>query len=38
MEWHAPELKPFTDGHGDMFQYNGTFADYLKAVVDPSAI
>ncbi len=32
MEWNAPELKPFTDGRADIFVYNGTFDDYVKAV------
>ena len=31
MEWNAPELKPFTDGRTDIFVYNGSFDDYLKA-------
>ena len=33
MEWNAPELKPFTDGRTDIFVYNGTFDDYVKAVL-----
>jgi len=33
MEWNAPELKPFIDGRADIFVYNGTFNDYVKAVV-----
>ena len=32
MEWNAPELKPFIDGREDIFIYNGTFDDYMKAV------
>ena len=32
MEWNAPELKPFIDGRVDIFVYNGTFDDYVKAV------
>ena len=32
MEWNAPELKPFMDGRTDIFVYNGTFDDYVKAV------
>jgi len=32
MEWNAPELKPFIDGRADIFVYNGTFDDYVKAV------
>jgi hypothetical protein len=32
MEWNAPGLKPFTDGRADLFVYNGTFGDYVKAV------
>lgn len=32
MEWNAPELKPFIDGRTDIFVYNGTFDDYVKAV------
>ena len=32
MEWNAPELKPFIDGRGDIFIYNGTFDDYNRAV------
>jgi hypothetical protein len=26
-------LKPFTDGRADIFVYNGTFDDYIKAVM-----
>jgi len=33
MEWNAPELKPFMDGRTDIFVFNGTFNDYLKAVL-----
>ena len=33
MEWNAPQLKPFIDGRFDIFVYNGTFDDYIKAVV-----
>ena len=33
MEWTAPELKPFTDTRADVFVYNGTFDDYVKAVM-----
>jgi len=32
MEWNSPELKPFIDGRADIFVYNGTFDDYVKAV------
>lgn len=32
MEWNAPELKPFVDGRTDIFVYNGTFDDYVKAL------
>ncbi len=32
MEWNAPQLKPFVDGRADIFVYNGTFDDYIKAV------
>ncbi|MGA2905927.1 MAG: hypothetical protein ABSD98_19040 [Candidatus Korobacteraceae bacterium] len=32
MEWTAPELKPFTDSRADIFVYNSTFDDYIKAV------
>ena len=32
MELNTPELKPFTDGRADIFVYNGTFDDYVKAV------
>ena len=32
MEWNAPALKPFIDGRGDIFIYNGIFADYVSAV------
>ena len=32
MEWTAPDLKPFTDSRADIFVYNGTFDDYIKAV------
>jgi hypothetical protein len=31
MEWNTPELKPFVDGRSDIFVYNGTLDDYLKA-------
>jgi hypothetical protein len=31
MEWNAAELKPFIDGRWDIFVYNGTFYDFLKA-------
>ena len=30
MEWHARDLKPFTDGRADIFVYNGTFDDHVK--------
>jgi hypothetical protein len=33
MEWNAPALKPFIDGRADIFVYNGTFDDYVKAVL-----
>jgi hypothetical protein len=32
MEWRAAALKPFIDGRGDIFIYNGIFDDYTKAV------
>lgn len=32
IEWNAPEFKPFIDGRTDIFVYNGTMEDYLKAV------
>ena len=32
MEWKAPELKTFIDSRADIFVYNGTFDDYVKAV------
>jgi hypothetical protein len=32
MEWNAPELKPFIDGRGDIFIYNGILNDYSGAV------
>ncbi len=32
MEWNVPELKPFIDGRGDIFVYNGTLDDYEAAV------
>ena len=32
MEWNAPALKPFIDGRGDIFIYNGIFDDYVSAV------
>jgi hypothetical protein len=32
MKWNTPELKPFTDGHGEIFIYNGIFYDYVRAV------
>jgi len=31
MEWNTPELKPFTDGRADIFVYNGTFDDHVRA-------
>jgi hypothetical protein len=33
MEWNAPQLKIFIDGRADIFVYNGTFDDHLKAVL-----
>jgi|SRR5271157_338081 len=33
MEWTTPELKPFTDSRADIFVHNGTFDDYVKAVL-----
>ena len=33
MEWTMPELKPFTDTRADIFVRNGTFDDYVKAVI-----
>ena len=33
MEWTTPGLKPFTDSRADIFVYNGTFDDYVKAVL-----
>jgi hypothetical protein len=33
MEWNTPEIKPFIDGRSDIFVYNGTFDDYVKAVM-----
>ncbi|MFI5095206.1 MAG: hypothetical protein ACHQIK_17355 [Candidatus Acidiferrales bacterium] len=33
MEWNAPELRPFIDGRGDIFIYNGIFNDYDGAAV-----
>lgn len=33
MEWNAPELRPFTDGRADIFMYNGTFDDYISAML-----
>jgi hypothetical protein len=32
MEWTMPAPKPFTDGRADIFVYNGTFDDYIRAV------
>ncbi len=32
MEWNAPAVKPFIDGRGDIFVYNGVFDDYTRAV------
>jgi len=32
MEWTAPGIKPFTDSRADIFVYNGTFDDYVRAV------
>jgi hypothetical protein len=33
MEWNAPELKPFVDGRADIFIYNGSFGDHIKATL-----
>ena len=33
MEWTTPGMKPFTDGRADIFAYNGTFDDYVSAVL-----
>jgi hypothetical protein len=33
MEWNTPELKPFVDGRTDIFVYNGTFDDHVRAGV-----
>jgi hypothetical protein len=30
MEWNYPELKPFIDGRGDIFIYNGIYDDYSR--------
>jgi len=38
MEWTAPALKPFTDSRADIFVYNGTFDDYVKAVMIESPV
>jgi hypothetical protein len=38
MEWNAPELKPFIDGRADIFVYNGTFDDYVKAALFQSPL
>ncbi len=32
MEWEAPDIKPFIDSRADIFVYNGTFDDYVRAV------
>lgn len=32
MEWRTPALKPFIDGRGDIFIYNGIFDDYGDVV------
>ena len=32
MEWNTPELKPFIDGRGDIFIYNGIYDDYAGVV------
>jgi len=31
MEWNASEYRTFIDGRADIFLYNGTFQDFLKA-------
>jgi hypothetical protein len=33
MEWNTPELKPFIDGRSDIFVYNGTFDEHVKALL-----
>jgi hypothetical protein len=33
MEWNAPELKTFVDGRADIFIYNGSFGDHIKATL-----
>jgi len=33
MEWVTPELKPYMDGRTDIFVENGTFDDYINAVL-----
>jgi len=38
MEWTDPELKPFTDSRADIFVYNGSFDDYVKAVTIQSPL
>jgi hypothetical protein len=38
MELNTPELKPFTDGRQDIFLYNGTFQDYIRAVTMQSPV
>ncbi len=33
MEWNAPDLKTFLDGRADIFIYNGSFDDHIKATL-----
>ncbi len=33
MEWVTPELEPYMDGRTDIFVENGTFDDYINAVL-----
>ena len=38
MEWNAPQFKPFIDGRGDIFMYNGTFEDHVSAMRSSSRL
>lgn len=33
IEWNAPEMKAFIDGRDTIFVYNGTFDDYVSAML-----
>lgn len=38
MDWNTPELRPFVDGRADIFIYNGTFDDHIKATLIDSPL